>query len=56
MNLRATLDDLDPLVDESKPATKNLATLFAQLNPWPGPRPTVRCLRELIRLPGPTTT
>src|SRR3954470_8972790 len=33
VNLRATLDDLDPLVNESKPATKRLPPLF------PAPRP-----------------
>ncbi len=31
MNLRSTLDDLDVLVDASKPATKRLPTLFEQL-------------------------
>ena len=33
VNLRATLDDLDVLVDESKPATKDLAPLFRELRP-----------------------
>ena len=33
MNLRATLDDLDVLVDESKPATKDLAPFFRALRP-----------------------
>ena len=33
MNLRATLDDLDVLVDASKPATKNLAPFFARAAP-----------------------
>jgi phospholipid/cholesterol/gamma-HCH transport system substrate-binding protein len=33
VNLRATLDDLDVLVNESKPATKDLAPLFRRLRP-----------------------
>jgi phospholipid/cholesterol/gamma-HCH transport system substrate-binding protein len=32
-DLRATLDDLDPLVNESKPATKNLARFFREFRP-----------------------
>ena len=33
VNLRATLDDLDPLVAESKPATKDLAPFLRELRP-----------------------
>jgi phospholipid/cholesterol/gamma-HCH transport system substrate-binding protein len=53
VNLRSTLDDLDPLVNESKPATKNLALLFRRLRPLVrDSRPTIRDLRTLIRTPG----
>ena len=38
VNLRAALDDLDVLVAESKPATKDLDTLFARLQPARGRR------------------
>jgi phospholipid/cholesterol/gamma-HCH transport system substrate-binding protein len=54
VNLRATLDDLDPLVAASKPATKNLAKLFSQLRPLVrDARPTIRDLSRLIRESGP---
>ena len=33
VNLRAALDDLDPLVETSKPATKNLAPFLRELRP-----------------------
>ena len=33
VNLRSTLDDLDQLVDESKPATKDLARFLRELRP-----------------------
>ncbi len=33
VNLRAALDDLDPLVETAKPATKNLAPFLAELGP-----------------------
>jgi phospholipid/cholesterol/gamma-HCH transport system substrate-binding protein len=33
VNLRAALDDLEPLVDTAKPATKNLAPFLAELTP-----------------------
>ena len=53
VNLRATLDDLDLLVDESKPATKELAPFFRALRPLVADaRPTIADLRELIRKPG----
>jgi phospholipid/cholesterol/gamma-HCH transport system substrate-binding protein len=53
VNLRATLDDLDVLVSESKPATKELAPFLRQLRPLVhDARPTIRDLRQLIRRPG----
>jgi phospholipid/cholesterol/gamma-HCH transport system substrate-binding protein len=53
VNLRATLDDLDVLVNESKPATKDLAKLFRRLRPLVREaRPTIRDLRLLIRRRG----
>jgi phospholipid/cholesterol/gamma-HCH transport system substrate-binding protein len=33
VNLRAALDDLDPLVETAKPATRNLAPFLAELRP-----------------------
>jgi phospholipid/cholesterol/gamma-HCH transport system substrate-binding protein len=33
VNLRAALDDLDPLVETAKPATKNLARFLSELRP-----------------------
>jgi phospholipid/cholesterol/gamma-HCH transport system substrate-binding protein len=57
VNLRATLDDLDRLVAESKPATRELAPFLRELRPLVSrARPTVGDLRRLIRAPGPTTT
>jgi phospholipid/cholesterol/gamma-HCH transport system substrate-binding protein len=54
VNLRSTLDDLDTLVNASKPATKRLAPLFAKLRPLiADARPTIRDLRLLIRRKGP---
>jgi phospholipid/cholesterol/gamma-HCH transport system substrate-binding protein len=53
VNLRATLDDLDPLVAESKPATRELAPLLRRLRPLVADaRPTIRDLRVLIKTPG----
>jgi len=54
VNLRATLDDLDVLVNASKPATKDLARLFKELRPLvEESRPTIHQLRLLIRKSGP---
>lgn len=54
VNLRATLDDLELLVEESKPATKDLAPFLRALRPLvTEARPTVSDLRDLISLPGP---
>lgn len=54
VNLRAALDDVDPLVDAAKPVARRLgpfldeARLFAR-----DARPTVRDLSRTIRSPGP---
>jgi phospholipid/cholesterol/gamma-HCH transport system substrate-binding protein len=54
VNLRATLDDLDVLVAESKPATKDLAPFLRELRPLVrDARPTVRDLSTLLRRDGP---
>jgi phospholipid/cholesterol/gamma-HCH transport system substrate-binding protein len=54
VNLRATLDDLDVLVDISKPATKDLAPFLRQLRPLiSAARPTIHDLRTLVSLDGP---
>jgi phospholipid/cholesterol/gamma-HCH transport system substrate-binding protein len=52
-DLRGTLDDLDVLVNASKPATKKLAPFFAQLRPLlRDANPTIRDLRQLVRTNG----
>jgi phospholipid/cholesterol/gamma-HCH transport system substrate-binding protein len=54
VNLRATLDDLDVLVAESKPATKDLAPFLRELRPLvAAARPTIRDLRLAVRRSGP---
>ena len=53
VNLRSTLDDLDVLVAESKPATRRLAPFLRELRPLVrNARPTIRDLRTLIRRSG----
>jgi len=53
VNLRATLDDLDPLVNASKPVAPKLVPFFRALRPFVrDARPTVHDLRLLIRRPG----
>ena len=53
VNLRATLDDLDVLVAESKPATKDLARFLRELRPLVhDARPTIGDLRTLVRRNG----
>jgi phospholipid/cholesterol/gamma-HCH transport system substrate-binding protein len=53
VNLRATLDDLDVLVNASKPATKRLAPFLRELRPLVhSSRPTIRDLRKLVTRPG----
>jgi phospholipid/cholesterol/gamma-HCH transport system substrate-binding protein len=54
VNLRGTLDDLDLLVSESKPATRELAPFLRELRPLVAEaRPTFADLRKLLRSPGP---
>jgi phospholipid/cholesterol/gamma-HCH transport system substrate-binding protein len=54
VNLRATLDDLDTLVDVSLPATKDLAPFLGELRPLlRDAEPTIRDLRRLVRRDGP---
>jgi phospholipid/cholesterol/gamma-HCH transport system substrate-binding protein len=54
VNLRSALNDLDRLVNESKPATRRLAPFLAALRPLvTDARPTIRDLRVLIHKPGP---
>jgi len=54
VNLRATLDDLDPLVAASKPATKELAPFLRELRPLVHQaRPTIKDLRKLVTREGP---
>jgi phospholipid/cholesterol/gamma-HCH transport system substrate-binding protein len=53
VNLRAALDDLDPLVEASKPATKDLAPFLRELQPFLGSFERVlRDLRLTLRRPG----
>ena len=53
VNLRSTLDDLDPLVDASKPVAPKLAPFFKQLRPLvTGAKPTIEDLQTLISRPG----
>jgi phospholipid/cholesterol/gamma-HCH transport system substrate-binding protein len=53
VNLRATLDDLDPLVAESKVATKDLAPFLRELRPLVrDAKPTIADLSTLVHTPG----
>jgi phospholipid/cholesterol/gamma-HCH transport system substrate-binding protein len=53
VNLRATLDDAAPLVEESKPVARKLRPFFAELRPLArDARPTLRDLSQTIRAPG----
>ena len=53
VNLRAALDDLEPLVDTAKPATKNLAPFLAELRPVLSKFvPFMRNLRLTVARPG----
>jgi phospholipid/cholesterol/gamma-HCH transport system substrate-binding protein len=53
VNLRATLRDLKPLVDESKPVAKKLRPFLAELRPLArNARPTIRDLSNLVRRAG----
>jgi phospholipid/cholesterol/gamma-HCH transport system substrate-binding protein len=53
VNLRAALDDLEPLVNTAKPATKNLASFLSELRPVVSKAvPVFRNLRLTVRRPG----
>ena len=53
LNLRTALDDVDPLVDASKPVAPRLRALLAELRPFArDARPTVRDLNIVVRSPG----
>jgi phospholipid/cholesterol/gamma-HCH transport system substrate-binding protein len=53
VNLRAALDDLDPLIETAKPATKNLAPFLAELQPVLSKFvPFIRNLRLAVARPG----
>jgi len=53
VNLRSTLDDLDPLVEESKAATKDLAPFLRELRPLiREAEPTIADLSTAVRRPG----
>jgi phospholipid/cholesterol/gamma-HCH transport system substrate-binding protein len=53
VNLRATLRDLEPLVDESKPVAKKLRPFLRELRPLArNARPTINDLSALIRRSG----
>jgi phospholipid/cholesterol/gamma-HCH transport system substrate-binding protein len=53
VNLRSTLDQVDPLVNASKPVAKKLQPLLANLRPLArDAKPTVRDLSNIVRKPG----
>ena len=53
VNTRQALDDLDPLVNASKPVAPKLETLLEDLRPFANDaRPTVRDLNNIVRRPG----
>jgi phospholipid/cholesterol/gamma-HCH transport system substrate-binding protein len=53
VNLRAALDDLDPLIETAKPATRNLAPFLAELRPVLSKFiPFFRDLRLTVARPG----
>jgi phospholipid/cholesterol/gamma-HCH transport system substrate-binding protein len=54
VNLRAALDDIEPLIDTAKPATKDLAPFLAELRPvFQKLVPVTRNLRLTVSKPGP---
>jgi phospholipid/cholesterol/gamma-HCH transport system substrate-binding protein len=54
VDLRSALDDVDPLVDASKPVAPKLNRLLIQLRPFAhDARPTVRDLARIVFQPGP---
>jgi phospholipid/cholesterol/gamma-HCH transport system substrate-binding protein len=53
VNVRSTLNDLDPLVNASKPVAPKLERLLEDLRPFArDARPTVRDLDNIVRRPG----
>jgi phospholipid/cholesterol/gamma-HCH transport system substrate-binding protein len=53
VNLRATLDDVDPLVEASKPVARKLRPYLDQLRPFANEaRPTLRDLSQILRRRG----
>ena len=53
VNLRSTLDDVDPLVDASKPVARRLGPFLEELRPLArDARPTVRDLSRIVRRRG----
>jgi phospholipid/cholesterol/gamma-HCH transport system substrate-binding protein len=53
VNLRATLDDLDGLIEDSAPVTPKLRAVLAQLRPFANEAiPTFRNLADLTKRPG----
>jgi phospholipid/cholesterol/gamma-HCH transport system substrate-binding protein len=53
VNLRSTLDELDPFVEASKPVARRLQPYLRELRPFArDARPTVRDLSALVRQPG----
>ena len=53
VNLRAALDDVDPLVNASKPVAKKLQPFLHQLRPLArDARPTIRDLARVVLYPG----
>jgi len=54
VNLRSALDDLKPLVDDSKPVAPKLEKLLVQLRPLANDAvPTVKDLSQIVFKPGP---
>lgn len=53
VNLRATLDELDPLVAEARPVARQLGPYLRELRPLAeDARPVIRDLRAIVRRPG----
>ena len=53
VNLRATLDDVDPLVEATKPVARKLRPYLDQLRPFANEaRPTLRDLSQILRRRG----
>src|SRR4051812_39812635 len=53
VNLRAALDDLDPLVADAKPVAKKLRPFLAELRPLArDARPTLNDLSDIVKRPG----